>query len=62
MGDVKSIDRNQVLRVLKISDSTLKRLIRKGEFPKPIKISPRVHAWFEEDVINYIVSRSGSRD
>ena len=36
--------------LLPISEATLWRWVRKGKFPKPVKLSERVTAWRAEDV------------
>lgn len=40
--------------VLPFSDSTLWRMVAKGSFPKPLKLSARVTAWRAEDVRRWI--------
>jgi prophage regulatory protein len=40
----------QVLERIPVSKSTWWAGIRKGIFPQPIKLSPRVTVWLEEDV------------
>lgn len=37
-------------QILPISEATLWRWVRKGKFPKPLKLSERVTAWRAEDV------------
>jgi prophage regulatory protein len=32
------------------SDSYLRKLWQSGQFPAPIKLSPRKNAWWEEDI------------
>lgn len=44
-----------------LTDSALDRLIRSGQFPKPIRLSPdpqsRAVGWIEDDVEQYIEAR-----
>jgi prophage regulatory protein len=35
----------QVLQLLNVSHSTLHRMIKRGEFPRGIKITPRIRVW-----------------
>jgi prophage regulatory protein len=41
----------EVLEILSISKATLWRLIHKGLFPPPVRISERVSRWRAEDVM-----------
>jgi prophage regulatory protein len=46
---------------VKFSDTHIWRLIRAGEFPKPIKIGNRNH-WVEQEIDQYIGERLAERD
>lgn len=62
-GAVQLLRRNDVLRRCAFSNSTLYRLIRTGEFPAPIQLSPRAIAWVESEVNNWLQQRvEASRD
>lgn len=37
-----------------LSVSQIRRLIKAGQFPRPIKISPGRNGWLEKDVENWI--------
>jgi prophage regulatory protein len=43
-----------ILELMGISKSTLYLKIKKGEFPEPIKIGPRISAWYRRDIYEYI--------
>jgi predicted DNA-binding transcriptional regulator AlpA len=43
----------EVLLRLKVSESTFRRMIRAGRFPKPVHPSPNVTAWRASDVRDY---------
>ncbi len=45
-----------VLKVLGISRATLWRRIESGDYPRPVKLSPRVTAWRVKD-IRALISR-----
>ena len=47
-----------VLERVALSKSTLWRLINDGDFPEPIKLGPRATGWLEEEVDEWIRSRS----
>lgn len=44
--------------ILPFSESTLRRMVRAGEFPAPVRISDRVSAWRVEDVRAWLESRA----
>ena len=48
----------EVLARVSLSKSTLWRLINDGQFPQPIKLGPRATGWIEEEVDEWIASRS----
>lgn len=37
-----------------LSVSQIRRLVKAGQFPRPIKISPGRNGWLEKDVENWI--------
>lgn len=49
----------EVLHRIPVSKSTWWAGIRKGIFPKPVKLTPRTSAWLESD-IDAIGSRDGA--
>ncbi|KAB1068608.1 helix-turn-helix transcriptional regulator [Methylobacterium soli] len=44
----------QVLEVVPISRATLYRLIRKGQFPSPVKLGARVALWRVSEICSFI--------
>lgn len=44
--------------IVPFSEPTLWRLVKKGEFPAPVKLSERVTAWRVEDVRAWMRARS----
>src|SRR5262245_45848782 len=44
------------------SGSTLRRLIRAGEFPRPVALSPGLVAWPEDEVDHWVADRIAERD
>ena len=48
----------EVLELIPVSKSSIWAMVKDGRFPKPVKLSPRVTCWREEDIQNYIASRS----
>lgn len=47
----------EVLDRLGVKKTTLYALIKKQQFPEPLKISSRASAWLVSDVDDYIASR-----
>ena len=47
---------NQVLQLIPIGKSTLWEKVKKGEFPKQIKLGPKISVWRASDVQEYIDS------
>ncbi|WP_445005478.1 helix-turn-helix transcriptional regulator [Halomonas mongoliensis] len=58
------LKRPEVRQRTTLSDSSLYRLIEKGEFPRPIKVNPngRAVAWLESEVDAWIESRLAERE
>jgi prophage regulatory protein len=57
------IRRKEVLRMLGIGRTAFDELIRRGEFPKPIKITgKRALGWFLDDVLDYMARLRAARD
>ena len=46
---------------IKFSDTHIWRLIRDGDFPKPVKIGNRNH-WVETEIDQYIEAKLAERD
>ena len=46
----------EVVYLTSISESTIRRKIKKSTFPLPIKISDRAIGWYENEIQNYIQS------
>ena len=44
----------EVCQTLGISKSTLRPMIRRGEFPEPLKLSSGTSRWPEQDVNDYV--------
>jgi len=51
----------EVHRALGVSSSTLWRMVARGDFPKPVEISPGRVGWLEGEVTTWIESRFASR-
>ena len=45
--------------ILPVSVSTLWRMVKRGDFPVPHKISQRVTAWCKDDVQRWLDDKSG---
>jgi len=54
MNQKKAIQLSSVKKITSLSRTTILRLVKKGEFPKPFKIADRTNVWLENDVLDYI--------
>lgn len=52
------IPKKKVIEMTSLSNSTIFRMQRKGQFPKRIQISKGRVAWREADVVDWIQSRT----
>jgi len=59
---VQLLKRREVLNLLGVSDSTLRRMIVRGEFPPPLKISQRRTAWRSDAVDRHIEALGQSNE
>ena len=57
----KLLRKPAVLARIGLSDTTVWRMERAGQFPKSIRISPGAVAWRESDVENWIAARMEGR-
>lgn len=44
----------KVAEITSLGETSIKRLINKGQFPKPIKLSARRNAWLEHEVHDWM--------
>lgn len=44
--------------LLPLGESTIWEMVRKGEFPKPIKLSDRITVWKSSDILQWMKSRN----
>jgi predicted DNA-binding transcriptional regulator AlpA len=61
-NEVKLLKRKEVLARLGVCDSTLRRLVAKGEFPPPLKISQRRMAWRSDAIDQHIEALGQSNE
>jgi prophage regulatory protein len=57
MVKTKFINKGEVVILTSLSQSTLWRMERKGQFPKRIQISTGRVAWYESEVTDWMQSR-----
>ena len=53
---------NEVKQDTGLSRSSIYRLVKNGDFPKPVKLGERASAWLESEVNNWIADRIEQRD
>jgi prophage regulatory protein len=51
----------EVLRLISVSESSLKRMVLDGRFPKPMRLSPRRIGWKASDVRLWLDGLDGAR-
>ena len=49
---------DEVLRLIKVSRSTLYRWSRHGHFPRPVQLGPGVIGYREHDVVRWLAERT----
>ena len=54
---MRVLRQNQVIDRVGLSKSTMWRLIKVGQFPKPLSLGPRAVGWVEEEIDQWISSR-----
>ena len=54
---VRLLKRQQVEEITTLSRSSIYDMIKRGVFPKPIKIGERAVAWREADIIAWLDAR-----
>jgi prophage regulatory protein len=50
-------DKRSVAQVVALSVSTLERLVREGEFPRPRKVSGNRVAWLRREIVEWAEAR-----
>ena len=55
---MKILKKKEVVRMTSLSHVTIWRLERKGQFPRRICLSEGRVGWIEQEVLNWIASRS----
>ncbi len=59
---MKLIRITQVMECTGLARSTVYKFIAQGDFPKPVKLGPRVAAWVEAEVLAWMESKVKCRD
>ena len=55
--DEKLVRVKDVLQITGMSRSTIWRLVNSGDFPQPFRLGPRMNAWHEREIHDWIKSR-----
>ncbi len=56
---MKAIKIKQVAEKVSLGQSTIYRMIAKGEFPKPFSLGANRSAWLEEDIDRWLAQKAG---
>ena len=62
MGYLKVIKIAKVKELTALSAPSIYRLMKKGTFPKQIKLGERSSAWFLEEIYNWLERKKNIRD
>ena len=62
MSDLKVIKIATVKELTALSAASIYRLMKKGTFPKQIKLAERSSAWFLEEIYNWLERKKNIRD
>jgi predicted DNA-binding transcriptional regulator AlpA len=52
------LDRHQVAAQLGIGDFTFAKLVRTGQFPRPIEVTPNCHRWRVSTVVEWLEEKA----
>lgn len=50
--------RSEVISLTGLGDNTIRRLMERGEFPKPLQLAPRAIGWKRSDIRAWIDGRT----
>ncbi|WP_207000627.1 AlpA family transcriptional regulator [Trinickia mobilis] len=56
---MRAINIKQVAAKVSLGQSTIYRMIAKGEFPKPFSLGGNRTAWLEEDIDDWLADKAG---
>ena len=56
---MKAINIKQVAEKVSLGQSTIYRMITKGEFPKPFSLGGNLTAWLDEDIDAWLAMKAG---
>ena len=62
MSGIQILKLPEVVKLTKLSPSSIYRLINNGDFPKQIKLAKRSSAWLVEEVNGWLSSKVSNRD
>ena len=62
MSDLKVIKIATVKELTTLSTASIYRLIKKGTFPKQIKLAERSSGWFLEEIYNWLKDKGNARN
>lgn len=59
---IKVLRAPETCAIIGLKRAALYRLVQRGEFPKPIKISTKLSGWLDAEVYAWLESRIAQRD
>lgn len=61
-AQIKIVPLTAVIQTVSLGRAMVYRLAQRGQFPKPIRLSPRRSGWIESEVIAWLEARIAQRD
>ncbi len=61
MDDTRILRLPAVMAMLGVSKPTIYLWIKKGAFPKPLKIGPKASGWLKSELDAWVAERAGAR-
>ena len=58
--DATLMSKHDVLRLLGITECSLRRWMTAGKFPRPLALSPKVHRWHRVEVESWLARQPRS--
>jgi len=62
MSDLKVIKIAKVKEITALSAASIYRLMKKGAFPKQVKLAERSSGWFIEEIYDWLENKRNIRD
>lgn len=58
----RTIRRDELLKMVPLSDSTIYQMENRGEFPRRFALTPRCVVWDYDDIVQWLDERKNAQD